>query len=378
MVSIAREMLKKEWKKYLPAMLAVAFSGLLMIVQIGLMLGMFSTVTMIVDNSSADLFVTHPQTESPDMAREMPSRIEWVLMSHPAVLDVQTVTMSYGDWRKPDGGKTTAYIIGFDTTPDSLGIPAPFSEELRRALLEPGAVVVDEADLSKLEVRLGQTAELNNKQVKLVGTVNGFRNLMGSNVFMSSQTARHIDLFSLYSGDQYAQFFLVKTDDRWPVSVVAEELQAMSGSKEFKVWRPEEFSNHSHWFWLMESGSGVSIGFSALLAVIVGVTITSQTLRGAVLASLREFAMLRAMGTPVKALQAIVMEQSLWLGVAGFYITVVLTLLCAWLAQLAHIAASFPTWTWVATGVFTLVVAVVSGLVSLRSLYRTQPEELLK
>lgn len=378
MVSIAREMLKKEWKKYLPAMLAIAFSGLLVIVQIGLMLGMFSTVTIMVDNSSADLFVTHPQTESPDMAREMPARLKWRLMSHPAVEDVQTITMSYGDWRKPDGGKTTAYIIGFDTSPNSLGIPIPFSDELRRALLEPGAVVVDEADLPKLSVNPGDTAELNNKRVKLVGTVKGFRNLMGSNVFMSAQTAKHVDFFSLYGGDQYAQFFLVKTDKTRPVSIIAEELQAMSDLKEFKVWQPDEFSQHSHWFWLMESGSGVSIGFSALLAVIVGISITSQTLRGAVLASLREFAMLRAMGAPVKALQAIVMEQSLWLGLAGFYITVVLTLLCAWLAQESHVAVSFPMWTWLVTGLFTLIVATVSGLVSLRSLYMTQPEELLR
>lgn len=378
MVSIAKEMLKKEWKKYLPAMLAIAFSGLLMIVQIGLMLGMFSTVTMIVDNSSADLFVTHPQTESPDMAREMPALLEWRLMSHPAVQDVQTVTMSYGDWRKPDGGKTMAYIIGFDTSPDTLGMPTPFSDNLRRALLEPGAVVVDEADLHKLNVEPGETAELNNKRVKLVGTVRGFRNLMGSNVFMSTQTARQVDFFSLYGGEQYAQFFLVKTDDRWPIDFVAKDLQSMTDQSEFKVWHPEEFSNHSHWFWLMESGSGVSIGFSALLAVIVGISITSQTLRGAVLASLKEFAMLRAMGIPVKSLQAIVMEQSLWLGVAGFYTTVIFTLLCAWLAQEAHVAVSFPMWTWVVTGLFTLVVAAASGLASLRTLYRTQPEELLK
>lgn len=378
MVSLARSMLKKEWKKYLPAMLAVAFSGLLMIVQVGLLLGMFETVTIIVDNSTADLFVTHPQTDSPDMAREMPSRLEWRLMSHPAVKDVQTVTMSYGDWRKPDGGKTMAYVIGFDVSPDTLGMPSPFSEDLRRALLEPGTVVVDEADLDKLAVKPGETAELNNKRVKLVGTVNGFRNLMGSNIFMSNQTAKQVDFFSLYRGDQFAQFFLVKVRPGWSIPRVAKELQASGTSREFKVWKPEDFSRHSHWFWLNESGSGVSIAFSALLALVVGVTITSQTLRGAVLASLREFAMLRAMGAPVSGLRLIVMEQAAWLGAAGFYVTVVLTLLCAWLAREAHVAVSFPLWTWVSTGLFTLAVSMVSGLFSLRSLYATQPEELLK
>ena len=172
---------------------------------------MFRTVTMIVDNSPADLIVTHPQTESPDMAREMPSLVEWVLRGNQAVVDVQTVTMSFGDWRKPDGGKTTAYIFGFDVSADSLGMPAPFSEDIRRALMEPGAVVVDESDLPKLGIGLGETAELNNKRVRLVGTVRGFRNLMGTNVFMSTKTAQAVDAFSVYGGDSYATIFLVKT-----------------------------------------------------------------------------------------------------------------------------------------------------------------------
>ena len=152
----------------------------------------------------------------------------------------------------------------------------------------------------------------------------------------------------------------------------------MSTQGAFKVWLPKEFSRNAHLFWLMESGSGVSIGFSALLAIVVGVSITSQTLRGTILSCLREFAMLRAMGVPVRALRAIVMEQSLWLGAAGFYVTALLTLCCAWFAKLAHIAVAFPAWTWGVTALFTLVVATVSGLASLRLLYKTQPEELLK
>ena len=378
MVSLTREMLKREWKKFFPAMLAIAFSGLLMIVQLGLLIGMFNTVTMIVDNSRADLIVTHQHTESPDMAREMPALVEWTLRSNPEVLDVQSLTMSFGDWRKPGGGKTSAYIFGFDVSPDSLGMPAPFSAELGRALMEPGAVVVDEADLSKLGIMPGETAELNNKRVKLVGTVRGFRNLMGTNVFMSAKTAQAVDAFSLYGGDEYSTLFLVKTAPGRPPEATAESLQAMSTQDAFKVWLPQELSHHAHWFWLMESGSGVSIGFSALLAVVVGISITSQTLRGAILASLREFAMLRAMGVPVRALRAIVMEQSLWLGAAGFYVTALLTLCCAWFAKIAHIAVDFPAWTWVITALFTLAVATLSGLASLRLLYKTQPEELLK
>ena len=48
-VSLARQSLVYDWLRYLPAILAVAFAGLLILVQIGLTLGQFGTVTVILD-----------------------------------------------------------------------------------------------------------------------------------------------------------------------------------------------------------------------------------------------------------------------------------------------------------------------------------------
>ena len=56
-VSLARASLRYEAKRFLPAALAVAFSGLLMLVQLGLLLGMFGTVSTVIDYAKADLWV---------------------------------------------------------------------------------------------------------------------------------------------------------------------------------------------------------------------------------------------------------------------------------------------------------------------------------
>ena len=60
---------------------------------------------------------------------------------------------------------------------------------------------------------------------------------------------------------------------------------------------------------------GIFLGFSLFLGLLIGIGITSQTLRGAILASIKEFASLRALGVSMGSLSKIVLELSLWVGV---------------------------------------------------------------
>ena len=55
-------------------------------------------------------------------------------------------------------------------------------------------------------------------------------------------------------------------------------------------------------YWLTMTNAGISAGFTAVLGLLVGAVVTSQTLYAATLASLREFAVLRALGIPAGAL----------------------------------------------------------------------------
>ena len=54
MVSLARATLLHEWRRFLAAVLAVAFSGLLVLVQLALLVGMFGTVAVYIDESNAE------------------------------------------------------------------------------------------------------------------------------------------------------------------------------------------------------------------------------------------------------------------------------------------------------------------------------------
>lgn len=374
-VPLARLSLAYDWKRYLPAVLAVAFAGLLLIVQLGLLLGMFSTTSVIVDRAAADLWVVDKHTQSFDLAREMASRVEMRLRAHPDVAAIQTMNATTGDWRRPEGGAVLIYITGFDIRADSLSMPSTFDPQLRRAIAPFGHVIVDEIDLQKLGVKIGDTAEINRKRVTVAATTTGMRAIGGANVFASQATVRWL---AGESNPANSAYYLIRVTPDADIMQVRAELQAAADQLEYRVMLPEELSIMSQSYWLLESGSGAGFGFATILGLLVGVAITSQTLRAAVLSSLREYATLRALGVSIADLRAVVIEQSAWIGLAGMGLAGILTG-CVYLAALAaDVAVQFPWWSIAITAAFTLFVALLSGYLSLKPLYATEPAELLR
>src|SRR5260370_29000988 len=65
-----------ERNRFLPGVLAVAFSALLIALQGGLLLGLFSITSLPIDHSSADLWVGNPEVLSVDLGRTIPEA--WV------------------------------------------------------------------------------------------------------------------------------------------------------------------------------------------------------------------------------------------------------------------------------------------------------------
>jgi putative ABC transport system permease protein len=376
MVSVARATLVFEWRRFLPAVLAVAFSGLLVLIQLALLLGMFGTVTIYVDQSTADLWVGFRDTKSVDLGRNIRSGNEVFLRMHPEVLSVERFRVGAGDWRCPDGTAVSGFVVGLDTSNGAMALSRLLSAELRTALKEPGSVVVDAADLGKLGVKVGDSAEVNGKRVKVVGAVTGVRGIGGVNILTSLANARRLDSSS--PGSDATTYFLVRVRDPGRAEAVRDDLHPRGTFRRYSVWTAAAFSAQSQRYWLVESGVGVGFGFSSLLALMVGVAITSQTLMGAVVSSLREYATLRALGISLGSLRAIVLEQSWWVGVAGLAATSLATWAVYALASAHQVAMRIPAWSVLATGAIILAVATGSGLLAVRALYRVEPAALLR
>jgi putative ABC transport system permease protein len=120
------------------------------------------------------------------------------------------------------------------------------------------------------------------------------------------------------------------------------------------------------------------MGFTALLSLLVGLAITSQTLYAATVAALREHAVLRALGIPRWRMVGLVMAQSLWVGLGGIAVALPMIFALAAGGESAGTRVLLPPWLLGLGAGLTLAMALLSGLAALRSLRLVEPITLLR
>jgi putative ABC transport system permease protein len=130
--------------------------------------------------------------------------------------------------------------------------------------------------------------------------------------------------------------------------------------------------------WLVKTRAGLVLGFAAALGLLVGAVVTSQTLYGASVASLREYAVLRALGIPRWRLRRLVLGQSFWVTLAGLALALPLTVALAHVARPMNVEVLLPPWLVAGVGGLTLAVGLLSGTAALRSLRQADPATLLR
>jgi len=380
-MSLALATLLYEWKRYSAAMVALAFSGLLILAQVGMFTGIVIAATATIDRSPADLMILPPKNESlinsgPD---SLPGRIQPLIYLNPEVVEVESLEGNGARWvNTPAPGKktVTTYVNTFDVDPrvGSVTLPSDFPENVRMALAEPYAIVIDKTALGRLGAKLGDSAMLNGKTVHLRALLDNYPNVDQPTVYMSRDTNR---LLGLAPKGGKTGPLLVRLRDPTRAAAVAAQLNAASKGL-YKAWTREELSKANQNALMGEQIIGIFLGFSLFLGLLIGVGITSQTLRGAILASIKEFASLRALGVSMGSLAKIVLELSVWVGVAGLLATAAFTFGVYLLATKFGMPMGFPI-PWVITVVILLtVISILSGVFSLGVLKKSQPADLLR
>lgn len=194
MIALARKTLIHEWRRFVPAVFAVGFSCVLLVVQAALVLGIFGSAALYVRASGADLWAGYPGTQSVNFGRAIGSDVDLRLAMDPAVVATEPYLWVDADWRSAQSGSggVSIYLSGIRSAPDGMLFSHLLTGWQRAALRAPGAVIVDRADLSTLGTSVGGTAWINAHEVHVVAAVDGLRGLGGANVLSSIDTAREI------------------------------------------------------------------------------------------------------------------------------------------------------------------------------------------
>lgn len=372
-VSYTFSTLWHERSRFLSGMLAVAFSAALIALQTGLLLGLFATTSAPIDFAPADIWVGSPQVLSVDLGRPISENHIARLASQFAVEAPETLVLDYSYWLKQDGSKELCIIIGSHLAPDALGAVAQLTPALRVLLSEPGAVAIDRSELSRLGVSgPNEFAQINGKRVRVVGLVSGLKSLTGPYIFCSLDTARC--LLPLLA-DQ-TTYLLARCATPAGAEGIVEKLRRRYD--DLSAFTKDEFSLRTRLHWLIMTNAGISTGFTAILGLIVGAVITSQTLYAATMASLREFAVLRALGIPRYKIGLAVVALSLGVGLIGVLVALPVTYVLAHGAETMGTKLYLPWWLLTGTGAITVLMAVGSGITALRSLRQMEPATLLR
>src|SRR5207244_2426911 len=146
------------------------------------------------------------------------------------------------------------------------------------------------------------------------------------------------------------------------------ELPQQQDEVDMSVFTRDEFSLRSRMHWLTKTKGGLALGYAAFLGLIVGMVVTSQTLYAATMASVREYAILLALGIPRWRIRMTVLTLAFWIGILGVLVSFPAIFAMAKLATYIGVTPQLDPELLAGASAITLFMAFVSGVIALRSI----------
>jgi putative ABC transport system permease protein len=343
------------------AVVGVGFAVLLMTVQLGLLVGFALTSSSLVDKAQADFWIVPRGAKDVDQAGQMVERQKYLALELPGVKWVQSLVVRFTDWKRPDGGIESVIIVGIDRSQPALqpwNLVAGSIDDLR---LSEG-VIIDELYSQKLGVsHVGQTVEVGNRHSRVVGMTSKIRTFTQSPyVFTTLKNAKMLTGLP----DDRTTYLLVRAQPGADLNKLKTALQNALPSTD--VWTSSGFSWQTRFYWLVTTGAGLALLIAAILGVIVGLVIVSQTLYSATVERTEEYATIRAMGAGDRYLQLIILRQAVLSGVLGYVIGAVAANIVAWLGRDSSAAMTISPSLLLILAIATLAMCVGASLISIR------------
>ena len=395
-MSLALATLLYEWRRYMAAVVALAFSGLLVLAQVGIFVGIGKGFTAQIDRARADIMVLGPGAKALfGGPAGLPRRMIPLVYSHPEVLQVAPLDGSGGRFQnilspeeqaKADarakqgkdggGGRKSEYVnvTVIDAIPGYVTVPTDYTNAMVEALRQPYFAAVDQTALKRLGVKKGDKALYNGKTITIGVVTTGYPNIIQPTLVMSRDTLR---MLGEADTGQRVGPLMVQIRDPARAEIVAAQLNK-KGDGKFRAWTRRELADANSGAMLGDQIIVIILGFSAFLGLLIGVVITWQTLRGAIMANIKEFASLRALGVSMGDLRNIVIELSFWVGIVGVVASAALTWLVSLAASAGGVPMAFPPMLIVVVAAFLIIIAMLSGFLSLGVLKNSQPADLLR
>lgn len=367
--------LRRDPTRLIVAVLGVIFAVVLVLVEAGMLFGMVSNSSQLIDRSKADLWVCALNVKTFDFAKPMDQRKLYRIQSIPGVESVEEFILSFTTWRLPSGGTANCQVVGLDPH-GQLATTLKLVKGSMEDLHNQDAVIIDQRERSKLEnPNLGDWVEIFDHRAQVVGFTDGMRSFTTTPyIFTSLQRARKFGYLAAAKeegGGTKSIYFLVKVQQGADLAAVRSRIQnSVSG---IQVYSRKGFSDLTQRYWLVETGVGLGFLAAALLGLLVGGVIVSQTLYAMTVERLPEFAVLKAMGASMFELARIVLEQGLICALLGFTLGFAIAIAVAVAARAVGTAMIIPIPLVAGVAVLTAILCSIASMISILRLRRLEP-----
>lgn len=373
MVSIARKNLFHDRTRFAVALAGISFAVLLITIQLGVYLAFRSNVSVLIDHTQADIWITARGLENFDFGRPFSEKKVYEVEEAPGVEWAEKYLLSFGYWKTPGGSQETVQLVGFD--PETM-VGAPWSIEKGNPQDAKyfNSIFYDEAESNRLgNLPIGSETEINNHRVRVAGIVRGARSFIQSPyVFTSFKNA--LNLSFVTKGNTV--YVLVKVAPGYSVQQVKRRIRETV--KDVDVYTSGEFSKKTQDYWMINTGTGVALLAVALMGVVIGTVIVANTIYTSTTEHLKEFGTLKAIGASNWDLYAIIIEQALINSIIGFAVGMALSYGAVQAMQRGHLPILLPIPVIAGIFVLTVMMCLWSSLLSIYKVTRIDPALVFK
>ncbi len=313
---LALQMLTGDRAKYLALIFAISFCTFLLQNQTSIFAGILKrTGHQVLDVVDAEVWVMDPKTEYFEQTKPLKETdltrvrgvpgVEWVVRLFKQNPVARTSTGKFG----------VAFLLGLDDA-TLTGAPRKMLLGSYERLREPDAVIIDRAGYQLLfpsePLELGRTLEMNDHRAVIVG----ISEASAPFVSLPVMHARY-SVAVQWIGRERSQlsFLLARPQTGILPEELAERIHAATG---LRARTTRQFLWDCIGYYLRNTGIPVNFGITIMIALVVGAVVAGQTFYLFTLENLKQFGVLKAIGTSNRTLIGMVLLQALTVGAIGF------------------------------------------------------------
>ncbi len=374
---IALHMLMGDTGKYLGIIAGVMFASFLIIQQLAMFFGILRQTYSGITAVNADIWVMDPNVKSIDDSKPMTDGQLGRVKSVEGVAWAVGLYKGSTSARLENGDTAGVALYGLDDT-TFIGGPAEMVEGKLSDLRLSDAVIVDSmsafdklvhfaADGTRVPLKVGDTLELNDHRVRVVGLCKVSRGLQSQAVVYTTYNRA---LAIAPQQRKNLSFILAAAQPGRNAAEVAAKISRITG---LGAYTSQQFIDKTLHYFITETSIVLNFGMSVMVAFLIGTLIAGQTFYNFTMDNLRHFGALKAMGTSNHTLLSMILLQSALVGFIGYGVGTGLACLMGLATQDTIMTFTLPWYVLAITGVAVVGISGSSALLSLRKVIKLEP-----